>query len=50
MAAKESMGNFLYNWDKMAAIGVTCVLPVLALVYILQRYIVSGMTMGAVKG
>ena len=50
MASKESLGNFLYNWDKMAAIGVICVLPVLALVYILQRYIVSGMTLGALKG
>jgi len=50
MAAKESMGNFLYNWDKMAAIGTISVLPVLAFVYILQKYVVSGLTLGAIKG
>jgi multiple sugar transport system permease protein len=38
------------RWGEMAIVGVFALLPVLAVVFTLQRYIVRGLTLGAVKG
>jgi len=38
------------RWGEMAVVGITALLPVLAAVFVLQRHIVRGLTLGAVKG
>jgi multiple sugar transport system permease protein len=38
------------KWGELAVVGVVALLPVLAVVFVLQRHIVRGLTMGAVKG
>jgi multiple sugar transport system permease protein len=38
------------KWGEMAAVGIIGLLPVLAVVFLLQKHIVRGLTMGAVKG
>jgi multiple sugar transport system permease protein len=38
------------KWGEMAIVGICALLPVLLVVFTLQRYIVRGLTLGAVKG
>ncbi len=38
------------NWGEMAAVSVVSMLPALLFLALVQRYIISGMTFGAVKG
>jgi multiple sugar transport system permease protein len=38
------------RWGEMAIVGVISLLPVLIAVFLLQKHIVRGLTMGAVKG
>ncbi len=38
------------KWGELAIVGLVALLPVLAVVFVLQRHIVRGLTMGAVKG
>ena len=38
------------RWGEMAVVGMAALLPVLAVVFVLQKHIVRGLTMGAVKG
>lgn len=38
------------RWGEMAIVGIVALLPVLLVVFLLQRHIVRGLTMGAVKG
>lgn len=38
------------RWGEVAVVGVVSLIPVLAVVVLLQRHIVRGLTMGAVKG
>jgi multiple sugar transport system permease protein len=38
------------RWGEMAVVGITALLPVLTVVFVLQRHIVRGLTLGAVKG
>lgn len=38
------------RWGEMAVVGMIALLPVLAVVFVLQRHIVRGLTLGAVKG
>ncbi len=38
------------RWGEMAVVGMTALIPVLAVVFVLQRHIVRGLTLGAVKG
>lgn len=38
------------RWGEMAVVGITALLPVLTTVFVLQRHIVRGLTLGAVKG
>ncbi len=37
------------QWDQMTALGVITVLPVLVFALLVQRYLVRGLTLGAVK-
>ena len=38
------------EWGEIAAIGSVVIFPILVLVFLVQRHIVRGLTMGAVKG
>ncbi len=38
------------EWGEIAAIGSVVILPILILVFLVQRHIVRGLTLGAVKG
>jgi multiple sugar transport system permease protein len=38
------------KWGELAIVGIVALLPVLVVVFLLQRHIVRGLTMGAVKG
>lgn len=38
------------RWDLMSAAGTVCILPVLVIAVCFQKYIIKGMTLGAVKG
>lgn len=38
------------RWGEMAVVGIVALLPVLTAVFVLQRHIVRGLTLGAVKG
>lgn len=38
------------RWGEMAVVGIVALLPVLIAVFVLQKHIVRGLTMGAVKG
>jgi multiple sugar transport system permease protein len=38
------------KWGELSVVGIVALLPVLAAVFLLQRHIVRGLTMGAVKG
>jgi multiple sugar transport system permease protein len=38
------------KWGELAIVGVVALLPVFVVVFLLQRHIVRGLTMGAVKG
>ena len=38
------------KWGEMAIVGVVALAPVMTGVFLLQRHIVRGLTMGAVKG
>ena len=38
------------RWGEMAIVGIAALLPVLLVVFLLQRHIVRGLTLGAVKG
>jgi multiple sugar transport system permease protein len=38
------------RWGEMAVVGMVALIPVLVVVFFLQRHIVRGLTMGAVKG
>jgi ABC-type glycerol-3-phosphate transport system permease component len=44
--------NLMYGvrWDNLSAAAVMYIVPTIALALLLQRYIVRGLTMGAVKG
>jgi multiple sugar transport system permease protein len=38
------------KWGELSVVGIVALLPVLVAVFLLQRHIVRGLTMGAVKG
>ena len=38
------------RWGEMAIVGMIGMIPALIVVFLLQRHIVRGLTMGAVKG
>ena len=50
VAIAEFVGRYAVNITGMMAGGIIAALPPVILAFIFQRYIVSGMTAGAVKG
>jgi multiple sugar transport system permease protein len=50
VAIAEFVGRYSVNITGMMAAGILAALPPMILAFIFQRYIVSGMTAGAVKG
>ena len=44
------VGEHAYQWNVMMALSALASVPVLAMFLFLQRYLVSGLTVGAVKG
>ena len=44
------VGDYSAEWGQFAAGAVLVSLPVMALFFALQRYLVGGLTAGAVKG
>lgn len=44
------MGHLFVEWGPLLASGVISVVPILVLFILLQRYLVSGLTAGALKG
>ena len=38
------------KWGELSVVGIAALVPILAAVFVLQRHIVRGLTMGAVKG
>lgn len=49
-AIAEFIGRYTVNTTGMMAGGILAALPPIFLAFIFQRYIVSGLTSGAVKG
>lgn len=47
---QSSVGQFSADWGKFAAGAIVTSLPVMIVFYVLQRYLVGGLTAGAVKG
>ena len=47
---QSSVGQFSADWGRFAAGAIVTSLPVMALFYVLQKYLVGGLTAGAVKG
>lgn len=47
---QSSVGQFSADWGRFAAGAVITSLPVMALFYVLQKFLVGGLTAGAVKG
>lgn len=50
LAASMLRSNLDPNWELLLALGALMVTPVLILFFLLQRYFIQGITMGAVKG
>ena len=50
MALRAMQGQFATPWSEFAALSILMSIPVVLLFFGLQRYIVSGLSMGAVKG
>lgn len=47
---QSSVGQFSADWGKFAAGAIVTSVPVMAVFYVLQKYLVGGLTTGAVKG
>ncbi len=50
MALRSMQGQFETPWDQFAAMSILMSIPILLLFFLLQRWIVSGLTVGSVKG
>ena len=50
MALRSMQGQFATPWSEFAAMSILMSLPIIILFFLLQRYIVSGLTVGGVKG
>jgi multiple sugar transport system permease protein len=50
VALAENQGHYLINYQVLATGAVVATLPVVVLVLVFQRYIVKGLTEGAIKG
>ncbi len=50
MALRAMQGQFATPWSEFAALSILMSIPVVVIFFGLQRFIVSGLSMGAVKG
>jgi arabinogalactan oligomer/maltooligosaccharide transport system permease protein len=50
MALRSMQGQFATPWSQFAATSILMSIPIVILFFALQRYIVSGLTLGGVKG
>jgi arabinogalactan oligomer / maltooligosaccharide transport system permease protein len=50
VALRQMVGQFSSDWGHFAAGAILVSIPVMALFFMLQKYLVSGLTAGAVKG
>ena len=50
MALRSMQGQFSTPWSDFAAMSILMSVPIVVLFFLLQRYLVSGLTVGGVKG
>ena len=50
MALRSMQGQFSTPWSQFAAMSILMSIPIVLLFFALQRYLVSGLTVGGVKG
>lgn len=50
MALRSMQGQFSTPWSDFAAMSILMSLPIVALFFMLQRYLIGGLTVGGVKG
>lgn len=50
MALRSMVGQFSTPWSDFSAMSILMSVPIIILFFILQRYLVSGLTVGGVKG
>jgi arabinogalactan oligomer/maltooligosaccharide transport system permease protein len=50
MALRSMQGQFATPWSEFAAMSILMSVPIVLLFFAMQRYIVSGLTVGGVKG
>jgi arabinogalactan oligomer / maltooligosaccharide transport system permease protein len=50
MALRSMQGQFATPWSQFSALSILMSIPIVAIFFLLQRYIVSGLTVGGVKG
>lgn len=50
MALRAMVGQFSTPWSEFAAMSILMSIPIVLMFFIFQRYIVSGLTVGGVKG
>jgi arabinogalactan oligomer/maltooligosaccharide transport system permease protein len=50
MALRSMQGQFSTPWSQFSALSILMSIPIVIIFFLLQRYIVSGLTVGGVKG
>lgn len=50
MALRSMQGQFSTPWSEFAAMSILMSIPIVLMFFLMQRYIVSGLTVGGVKG
>lgn len=48
--ASQFVGEYVVQWGEVSAIGALLILPPIIVVFFIQRYLVKGLALGAVKG